>query len=105
MQLVLDNNSNNKVHLCHKNNGNVFLDFLHGATAEVRPGGVDMNAELAAAAERFRQEGRTPYAIPGGGSNATGALGYVNCAFELVGQANDRDRESNRRGHDGPSQF
>ena len=28
--------------------------------------------------------------IPGGGSNPTGALGYVNCAFELVGQANDR---------------
>lgn len=28
--------------------------------------------------------------LPGGGSNATGALGYVNCAFGLVSQANDR---------------
>lgn len=74
----------------HKN-GNVFLDFLHGATVEKRPTGDDMNAELEVVAERFRAEGRTVYTIPGGGSNPTGALGYVNCAMELIGQANDRD--------------
>lgn len=28
------------------------------------------------------------YAIPGGGSNPVGALGYVNAALELVAQAN-----------------
>jgi L-cysteate sulfo-lyase len=28
--------------------------------------------------------------IPGGGSNAVGALGYVDCAIELVGQANEQ---------------
>ena len=39
--------------------------------------------------ERMRVEGRKPYAIPGGGSNPTGALGYVNAAMELVTQAND----------------
>ena len=72
-------------------NGNVFLDYLHGATAEKRPGGLDMNAEMEAVAERLRAEGRNVYTIPGGGSNPTGALGYVNCAFELVSQANDRD--------------
>ena len=49
-----------------------------------------MNAEMEAVAERFRAEGRTVYTIPGGGSNPTGALGYVNCAFELMGQLNDR---------------
>jgi L-cysteate sulfo-lyase len=49
-----------------------------------------MNAEMEALAETFRAEGRKVYTIPGGGSNPTGALGYVNCAFELVGQANDR---------------
>ncbi|MCB1493898.1 MAG: D-cysteine desulfhydrase family protein, partial [Rhodobiaceae bacterium] len=74
----------------YNHNGNVFLDLLHGATTELRPGGLDMNAELEAVADRFRNEGRTVYAIPGGGSNPTGALGYVNCAMELVGQANDR---------------
>jgi L-cysteate sulfo-lyase len=70
-------------------NGNVLLDELHGATHEGRPGGFDMAAELDAAAERFRAEGRRPYVIPGGGSNPTGALGYVNCAFELMAQIND----------------
>ncbi|WP_150524285.1 D-cysteine desulfhydrase [Roseibium sediminis] len=72
------------------NNGNVLLDHLHGATTEIRPGGGDMNAELEQAADRLRATGKKVYTIPGGGSNPTGALGYVNCAFELVGQANDR---------------
>lgn len=74
----------------YNENGNVLLDRLHGATIEGRAGGLDMNAEMEAAAERLRKEGRKVYTIPGGGSNPTGALGYVNCAFELVGQANDR---------------
>ncbi len=74
----------------YNGNGNVLLDHLHGATTEKRPGGGDMNAEMEAVADRFRAEGRKVYTIPGGGSNPTGALGYVNCAFELVGQANDR---------------
>ena len=74
----------------YNQNGNVLLDHLHGATTEKRPGGADMQAEMEAVAERLRAEGRKVYIIPGGGSNPTGALGYVNCAFELVGQANDR---------------
>ena len=72
-------------------NGNVFLDYLHGATAEKRPGGVDMNAEMETVADAMRKTGKTVYTIPGGGSNATGALGYANCALELVYQANERD--------------
>ena len=71
----------------YNHNGNVFLDLLHGATCERRPGGLDMNAELARAAETLRAEGRRPYAIPGGGSNPTGALGYVDAAQELMAQA------------------
>lgn len=71
-------------------NGNVFLDHLHAATDEKRGPGLDMNAEMETVADRFRAEGRKVYTIPGGGSNATGALGYVNCALELVSQANDR---------------
>ena len=68
-------------------NGNVLLDRLHGASVSKRPGGADMNAEMDALAERLRGEGRRPYVIPGGGSNPVGALGYVNCAVELVEQA------------------
>ncbi|WP_405401231.1 D-cysteine desulfhydrase [Paracoccus sp. Ld10] len=74
----------------YNTNGNVLLDHLHGATTEVCQGGLDMNAEMERAADRIRAEGRTVYTIPGGGSNPTGALGYVNCAYELIGQANDR---------------
>ena len=74
----------------YNHNGNVLLDHLHGATTEKRPGGGDMNAEMEKVAERFRAEGRNVYTIPGGGSNPTGALGYVNCAFEMLGQFNDR---------------
>lgn len=74
----------------YNTNGNVLLDHLHGATTSKRAGGMDMAAEMELVAQRLRNEGRKVYIIPGGGSNPTGALGYVNCAFELVSQANDR---------------
>ena len=74
----------------YNHNGNVLLDVLHGATYETRNAGLDMNAEMESVAENFRKQGKTVYTIPGGGSNTTGALGYANCALELVGQANDR---------------
>ena len=70
-------------------NGNVLLDRLHGATIEHFPTNPDMNGEMLKIAERMRAEGRKPYAIPGGGSNPTGALGYVNAAIEMTVQAND----------------
>ncbi|MBU2532163.1 MAG: D-cysteine desulfhydrase [Alphaproteobacteria bacterium] len=77
----------------YKYNGNVLLDELHGASWEGRAGGIDMNAELEATAEKMRSSGRRVYVIPGGGSNPTGALGYVNCAFELLEQINRRGLE------------
>jgi L-cysteate sulfo-lyase len=70
-------------------NGNVLLDRLHGATVSPRASGADMAAEMEAAAEDFRARGRKPYVIPGGGSNPVGALGYVNCALELLSQFSD----------------
>jgi L-cysteate sulfo-lyase len=69
--------------------GNVLLDHLHGATVEHCASHPDMNGELAKVAARLKADGRKPYLIPGGGSNPTGALGYVNAAIELVSQAND----------------
>src|SRR6056297_3044143 len=70
----------------YKYNGNVLLDYLHGATMEHRGPDLDMNAEMEAVADKFRENGKKVYTIPGGGSNATGALGYVNCAFEMLHQ-------------------
>jgi len=75
----------------YNNNGNVLLDHLHGATTEKFGPGLDMNAEMEKVADRIRAEtGKKVYTIPGGGSNPTGALGYVNCAYEMLGQFNDR---------------
>ncbi len=73
----------------YNHNGNVLLDHLHGATTEKFPGGHDMVAEMENAAQKKRDAGHRVYVIPGGGSTPTGALGYVNCAFELLSQAND----------------
>jgi L-cysteate sulfo-lyase len=68
-------------------NGNVLLDRLHGASVSKREGGADMNAEMAALANKLLDQGKKPYIIPGGGSNPIGALGYVNCVRELAEQA------------------
>ena len=71
-------------------NGNVLLDELHGASISVRPDATDMNAEMEQLAQQLRDDGKKPYVIPGGGSNEIGALGYVNAAFEMTYQANER---------------
>jgi L-cysteate sulfo-lyase len=70
--------------------GNVLLDQLHGSTISKCPVGTDMVAAMETLAQRLRDDGKSPYIIPGGGSNEIGALGYVNAAIELVTQANDR---------------
>jgi L-cysteate sulfo-lyase len=68
--------------------GNVLLDRLLGAKIRTVPRDTDMNAELTKTADEVRARGGKPYVIPGGGSNPVGALGYVECALELVAQAN-----------------
>ena len=68
--------------------GNVLLDRLFGANIREVAKGADMDAELEKVADEVRKKNRNPYVIPGGGSNPVGALGYVDCAQELVAQAN-----------------
>jgi len=85
--LLLENRTGSEDSL-YLSNGNVLLDALHGASYEHRDGGSDMVSELQQAAERFEGQGFKTYVIPGGGSNTTGALGYVNCAIELMTQIN-----------------
>ncbi|MBG6205134.1 L-cysteate sulfo-lyase [Labrenzia sp. EL_13] len=77
----------------YEETGNVFLDKLFATTFEFRPSGLDMNAEAQNVADRMKTEGHKPYFIPGGGSNATGALGYVSCAQEIM----DQCLETNQR--------
>ena len=83
----------------YNTNGNVLLDHLHGASTEKFPNEHNMVEEMNKAADKQRADGRNVYVIPGGGSNATGALGYVNCAFELLSQANDMNLKIDRVVH------
>lgn len=70
----------------YESTGNVLLDNIFGTTYEFRPTGLDMNAEALAVCEKLKEEGKKPYFIPGGGSNPTGALGYVSAVYEMLEQ-------------------
>jgi D-cysteine desulfhydrase len=70
--------------------GNNFLFQLLGVKSiEVVPGGSDMMGAMEKKAAGLSEEGKTPYIIPGGASNAIGALGYAACAAETMTQLND----------------
>lgn len=77
--------------------GNHFLFRLMGVEGiTVVPGGSDMTAAMQQVADALVAEGRTPYVIPGGGSNAIGGLGYVACAQELQQQLFEQDLQIDR---------
>lgn len=65
--------------------GNLLLDYLFGAIVhwcgEQRKG-----ERIPEIAETLRSNGRKPYIIPYGGSNATGAMGFVAAVLELKEQ-------------------
>ncbi len=73
----------------YRRSGNVLLDRIFGANIREYPGGTDFDEAMAEVAEEVSSGGGSPYIVPGGASNAVGALGYVNCALELVAQANE----------------
>ena len=72
------------------NSGNVLLDRIFGANLRDVEKGTDMDAAMESVAAELRGAGKTPYIIPGGGSNRIGALGYVDCALEFMAQAKDQ---------------
>jgi len=71
----------------YRHNGNILLDRLLGASLKVVPRDSSMTAAAERVADDVRRAGGKPYVIPGGGSNAVGALGYVGCALEILQQA------------------
>ena len=70
--------------------GNVLLDKIFGANLREYPGGTDFEQAMAEVADEVRAQGGKPSIIPGGASNKIGALGYVNCAIELLGQIEEQ---------------
>ncbi len=70
--------------------GNNFLFELMGVESiEVVKGGTNMAAAMEKKAAALKEQGRKPYIVPGGASNAIGALGYAACGEETMHQLND----------------
>ena len=74
----------------YRTSGNVLLDRLFGANIREYPGGTDFDKAMEEVADEVRANGGKPFIIPGGASNQTGALGYVNCAVELLQQFDEQ---------------
>jgi D-cysteine desulfhydrase len=70
-------------------NGNRLLLDLFDAKVELVDNLDNADDQLHALAERLRSNGKKPYLVPIGGSNALGALGYVRAGLELAGQIED----------------
>jgi L-cysteate sulfo-lyase len=94
-EVILEERTGSKA-VDYTRNGNVLLDRLFGAGVRSVPAGSDMPAELETTAAQVRARGGRPYVIPGGGSNPIGALGYVDCAREIVVQADELDLKVDR---------
>jgi D-cysteine desulfhydrase len=62
--------------------GNLFLDQLFGASIHWTPKDT-REQKMAEVKEELLRQGKRPYVIPVGGSNAIGALGYVAAMYEL----------------------
>lgn len=70
--------------------GNLLLDQLLGA--HIHWAGPHRKGEdIPRLAEELRANGRTPYAVPYGGSNTVGAMGFCEAARELREQMSEHD--------------
>ena len=66
--------------------GNLLLDHLLGAHIHWVESKEAMHAALPQVADELRQQGKAPYVIPYGGSNALGATAYALAVEELLKQ-------------------
>ena len=85
-ELVLEHRVDIETGRYHQS-GNVLLNRLFGARMQVVPESDDAVAFMNNLADEVRGRGETPYVIPRGGSTPIGALGYVACAAEILGQS------------------
>ena len=81
-----------EVHLCLRGpepqtaTGNLVLDDWLGATLHFSPPGADVTQALWPLAEKLTAQGKRPYVIPIGGSNAVGSTCYVWAVGEIRAQ-------------------
>ena len=87
-ELVL-NESRYRDDVMFKRNGNIVLDRILGANVHVVSQDTDVTEEMNRIYKQLKEVGANPYLIPVGGSNETGALGYVFAAEELYQQCKE----------------
>src|SRR5690349_21242600 len=71
----------------YKTSGNAFLNRLFGAHLHDVPWTGDRNAAIRALVSDLEAQGRKPYFVPYGVSNALGAIGYATTIAEIEAQA------------------
>lgn len=71
----------------YRDNGNTLLDRIFGAEIRLLGPNEDSAAIAAETLESLAAQGRRPYFIPVGGSNALGSLAYRDALLELATQA------------------
>ncbi len=70
--------------------GNLLLDRIFGADVRILQTDDDyiLSATIEDIARQLKQQGRRPFVIPRGASNAYGAAAYLEAAIEMLSQAN-----------------
>ena len=71
----------------YEKTGNALLNRLFGATLHDVPWNGDRNGAIRALADRLRAEGRKPFVVPYGVSDALGAVGYASTVVEIATQS------------------
>jgi L-cysteate sulfo-lyase len=70
----------------YERSGNALLNRLFGATLHDVPWDGDRNGAIRALAEALSVQGRKPYVVPYGVSNALGAMAYASTIAEIAAQ-------------------
>lgn len=86
-----------ETHLCLRgpapetHTGNLILDDWLGAALHFAEPGTDVSRLMEPLAEALKEQGRRPYSIPIGGSNAVGSVGYTRAAWEIADECPEAD--------------
>lgn len=75
----------------YQTSGNLLLNQLLGARTHLVADVEEAMSKFTEISKHLQGTNHTTYVIPTGGSNPVGALGYVNCAMEIVEQAKELD--------------
>lgn len=71
--------------------GNYFLFHILGVKIQRVDNPLERKSRIKQVETNLKSNGKKPYIIPTGGSNAIGALGYINCISEVVRQAKEME--------------